>query len=120
MLAERVEREALAALHAAATAELRGRLGLRLETVGSALVSIAANDPGVVVNRAIGLAARRPGGQPAWHLYMGFDGREPAGAAAMFVHAGEAVEGDPQHSYKNIQKAGFEQLDVREDFVPAR
>jgi GNAT superfamily N-acetyltransferase len=100
---------------------------------------------------------------PAWHLYMGFEGHEPAGAAAMFVHAGvawfdwaatrpefrrrgcqgallqrrvrdalaldcrrmvtetgEAVEGDPQHSYKNILRAGFEQLDVRENFVPAR
>jgi GNAT superfamily N-acetyltransferase len=263
VFAEEVEREALTTLHAAASPELRGQLGLRLEKVGSALVSIAANEPGVVVNRAIGLGVGQPatrdevegitslyaaagvgryylhvhpdarpaelrawlaeaglergrgwarfvrgdgpppdarsdlevrrigpehaaefgrivaGGfelaaasasllagladDPAWHLYMGFDGQEPAGAAAMFVHGGvawfdwaatrpefrrrgcqgallqrrvrdalaldcrrmvtetgEAVEGDPQHSYKNILRAGFEQLDVRENFVPTR
>jgi hypothetical protein len=37
----------------------------------------------------------------------------------MFTETGEAVDGDPQHSYRNILRAGFEQLDVRENFVSA-
>jgi hypothetical protein len=37
----------------------------------------------------------------------------------MVTETGEAVEGDPQHSYRNILRAGFELLDVRENWVPA-
>jgi GNAT superfamily N-acetyltransferase len=262
VVSETVERAALTELHAAASGEVRRQLGLRLESVGPALVSIAANDPGVVINRAIGLGVERPateqavrdieslfasagvgrhyvhvcsGAQPselrewlagaslergrgwarfgrgtepppeasstlevrrigpehatawgkivadgfglgarsavwlaglvdrpAWRLYVGFDGDEPAGTAGMFVHegiawfdwaatrpefrrrgcqgallrrrvqdaleagcsrmlteTGEAVEGDPQHSYRNILRASFELLDVRENWVPS-
>ncbi len=98
--------------------------------------------------------------RPDWHIYMSFDGDEPAGAGAFFVdgdlayfsfgatvpkfrgrggqtavlHAriqaaldlgcrtlatctGEEVPGDPQHSYNNIVKTGFEPRYVRRNFA---
>jgi len=33
---------------------------------------------------------------------------------------GEAVEGDPQHSYRNIQRMGFREAYVRENYAPPR
>ena len=97
---------------------------------------------------------------PRWYLFLSFDGDEPAGAGALFVHngcgwlewgatdpafrrrgsqaavmaarinkavelgcthifteTGEAVEGDPQHSYKNILKAGFKESALRENYT---
>jgi GNAT superfamily N-acetyltransferase len=261
-IAERTERRALAELHAGAGDDVRRRLGLTLETVGSALVSVAADDPGILINRTIGLgvdeaatqpalqrivaryatagvgryylhvqpAARPPelrgwlteaglepgrgwarfvrgagpspgartdlalrrvgpehgedfarivaegfgmssgtipllaalAGRSPWQVFLAFDGAEPAAAAAllvdgdaawfdwaatrpefrrrgcqgallsrrveaaleagcrrMFTETGEAAPGDPQHSYRNILRAGFELLDVRENWVPA-
>lgn len=242
--------------------EARRSLGLRLERVGSALVSMSTGDPSTLINRVVGLgmeeSARRedveaivamyadagidryyfhvhPHAEPAelgdwligaglergrawmkfrrgtapapaprsgfdvrcigaehafdfgrivargfgmldasipllaalvdserWRLYVGFDGDTPGSAAAMFIdqgvawfdwastdpdfrrrgaqgaalarrigdalelgcHAmftetGEAVEGDPQHSYGNIERFGFEATDLRENFIPA-
>jgi len=32
---------------------------------------------------------------------------------------GEAVPGDPQHSYSNILKRGFEEAYLRENWIPA-
>lgn len=259
LLSEQVEAAALAAVHAAAPDELRRELGLCLETIGTALVSIAGRDPGTLLNRAIGLGVEEgaeresvgdivaryagagveryylhlhpearplelrdwvveaglerlrgwakfrrscqdpPGSRsdlrvreigaehaddfarivvnafglaetstpvlaalqlhPQWHLYVSFDGDTPAGAAALFVHegvgwldwaatlpefrrrgsqgallrrriedaraagcrfvlteTGEAVDGDPQHSYRNILRAGFELMHVRENW----
>ena len=40
------------------------------------------------------------------------------GCAHMFTETGEAVEGDPQHSYKNILKAGFTESVLRENYSP--
>ncbi len=37
----------------------------------------------------------------------------------MLTTTGEEVEGDPQHSYKNIVRAGFREAYVRENFAPA-
>jgi len=99
-------------------------------------------------------------GRPGWHIYMSFDGDEPAGTGAFFVDGdlayfsfgatvpkfrgrggqtavlnarvqaaldlgcrtlatctGEAVAGDPQHSYNNIIKAGFNPGYVRRNFA---
>ena len=98
--------------------------------------------------------------RPGWHVYMSFDGDEPAGTGAFFVEGdlayfsfgatapafrgrggqgavlavrvqaaldlgcrmlatctGEEVEGDPQHSYNNILRAGFEPRYVRRNFA---
>lgn len=40
------------------------------------------------------------------------------GCTHMFTETGEAVEGDPQHSYKNILKAGFKESVLRENYTP--
>jgi len=258
---EGIERAALASLHAAAPEKLRQDLGLHSEEVDGALVSMAAGDPSILLNRVIGLGvgqmakfetpavirglyseasigrhflhlspdaasgefragldaagyqayrrwmkfSRQPlppaatrtdlqvreiglenaadfgrivapafdmtdasapllaalVGHPGWHIYMSFDGDEPAGAGALFVRdgiawcdwagtdpafrrrgsqgavlaariakanelgcrliateTGEAVEGDSQHSYHNIERAGFKAAYLRDNFVP--
>ncbi len=43
-----------------------------------------------------------------------------AGCHTLLTATGEAVEGDPQHSYKNIMRSGFEPAYLRENYVPAR
>lgn len=258
---ERIEAAGVEALHAAASDELRTRLGLRLERIEGTLVSIAAADPSILLNRTIGLGLTEPatadgiervcaayrehgidrfylgvhpdarpdrieqllddaglepdrgwmkferGPDPAptaesnlavreigeehadefgriaaagfgltpeaaglirglidragYHLYMTFDGDTPAGTGLVYIdgtyawfdwaatdpefrqrgsqrallarriqHAmdagctrlmtatGEAVPGDPQHSYHNIEWAGFEPKFVRENWSP--
>ena len=40
------------------------------------------------------------------------------GCEAVFTETGEAVRGDPQHSYGNILKAGFEKLGPRANYSP--
>jgi GNAT superfamily N-acetyltransferase len=262
LIAERVERAALADLHAAAAAEVKASLGLELKEISGALVSIARHEPSILLNRTIGLGVEQPatpaavaqivaayaaagvtryflhlhpeagppdlrdwlvqaglvkyrgwmkfrrdplappavktgvevrhvGGEhgfefgtiaapcfdltdkaipllaplasrTGWHIYMSFADGKPAGTGALFVrdgiawldwgathrdhrgkggqsavlaarirHAidagcgilltatGEAVEGDPQHSYKNILRSGFEPAYLRENYVPA-
>jgi GNAT superfamily N-acetyltransferase len=262
LVSEQIERTALIDLHAAASDSVREQLGLRLETIGTALVSIATGEPhNILLNRTIGLGIETPADQdtvkavvaryaaerihdyflhlhpkarPAelrswltqaglrkgrgwmkflrdtqappqaqsdlrvqrigseraedfariaapcfdfsaaaipliaalverhdWLLYMSFDGDTPAGTGAIFVQddvayldwgatlpayrrrggqgavmsrrigdaidlgcrllvtvTGEAVPGDPQHSYKNILRAGFRPTYLRENFVP--
>lgn len=106
--------------------------------------------------------ARLPG-RPGWHIFMSFDGEQPAGCGALFVYqglawmdwaatapafrcrgsqsavlaarvqhaldlgcermftcTGVAVPGDDQHSYKNIQRAGFSEAYVRANFAPPK
>jgi GNAT superfamily N-acetyltransferase len=102
-------------------------------------------------------------GRPDWHIYMSFDGDQPAGAAALYVKhgigwldwaatapayrgrgsqsalmrrrildaldlgcgfivtaTGEEVPGDPQISYKNILKMGFEPTYLRKNYAPPK
>jgi len=102
-------------------------------------------------------------GAKGWHIYMSFDGDEPAGTGGLFVQGGiaycdwgatvpayrqrgsqsallhrrvseaiamgcrrivsetgEAVPGDPQHSYSNILRMGFTEDFVRENYAPPR
>ena len=42
-----------------------------------------------------------------------------AGCKHLFTETGEAVEGDPQHSYRNIERYGFVAGPVRENWLPA-
>ncbi len=264
LAAERIERAALETLHEAVGPATRRRLGLHVERVGGALLSVASGVPGIVVNRAQGLGLGEPadrktvaalvaryrqlgvaryfvhlhpearpaelrswledegleqargwmkfvrdddaplpevrsdlevrqigGGHaeafgriaadgfglgeagtplvaalyraPGWRLYMSFDGHTPAGTGALFVHdgagwldwaatapehrrrgsqtallrrrlvdarragcrrlyttTGEAVPGDPQHSYSNILRAGFREDYPRANLAPPR
>lgn len=141
------------------------RTDLRIEQVGPehgeafGRIVCDAFDLGDV---AVPWLARLPG-RPGWHVFMSFDGDEPAGAGIIFSkdglawvdfgatapkhrrrgsqssllarrvqHAldlgcrelftctGEEVPGDPQHSYKNIQKAGFQKDYLRENYAPPK
>lgn len=40
------------------------------------------------------------------------------GCKYVFTETGEAVQGDPQHSYGNIRKAGFRELALRANYSP--
>ena len=42
------------------------------------------------------------------------------GCRILFTETGEAVEGDPQHSYHNIEWAGFRPVVLRDNYVPSR
>jgi GNAT superfamily N-acetyltransferase len=42
-----------------------------------------------------------------------------AGCATIITMTGEAVPGDPQHSYTNILKMGFSEAYLRENWIPA-
>jgi GNAT superfamily N-acetyltransferase len=42
-----------------------------------------------------------------------------AGCTTIVTMTGEAVPGDEQHSYRNIQKAGFDESYLRENWIPA-
>ena len=98
---------------------------------------------------------------PSWHLYMSFNGDQPAGTGGLYMKdgiayldfgathpdfrrrggqtgvlntriqaaldagcssivtmTGEAVPGDAQYSYSNIQRAGFEEAYLRENWIP--
>lgn len=59
-LTERMEAAGLEALHAGASDELRGRLGLRLEWIEGTMVSVAADDPSILLNRAMGVGLNPP------------------------------------------------------------
>jgi hypothetical protein len=63
---EKAERTALADLHLAARSrrepDAADRLGLALDGIGGALVSVASRDPSIVVNRVVGLGMTRPVG----------------------------------------------------------
>lgn len=56
-LSEEIERLALEDLHAAATPQLRAKLGIKGQVIGGGFVSVAARLPAsaIVINRAIGL-----------------------------------------------------------------
>ena len=99
-------------------------------------------------------------GRAGWHIFMSFDGVQPAGCGAMRIHqgmgwldwaatlpefrrrgsqgalittrishgralgcdsfatsTGEAVEGDAQHSYRNIERYGFRRTHARANWV---
>jgi len=102
-------------------------------------------------------------GRDGWHIYMSFDGDQPAGCGAMRIHdgvgwldwaatlpefrrrgsqgavivrrisdgvglgcqsfatsTGEAVDGDAQHSYRNIERYGFRRTHARANWVPTK
>ncbi len=62
---------------------------------------------------------RRRGGQTAVlsaRIRFGLE----QGCSLICTMTGEAVPGDPQHSYSNIRKNGFEEAYLRENWVPIR
>ena len=82
--AERVERAALADLHAAAPPAAARQLGLDLQTIEGALVSIARHDTTTLVNRTVGLGVEHPARKDA--VAEIFSRYSAAGVARYFVH----------------------------------
>jgi hypothetical protein len=69
----------------------------------------------------LGFGATKPefrgrGGQAAV-LAARLEAAYDLGCRLVVTETGEAVPGDPQHSYKNILKAGFRELYLRENFA---
>ena len=62
---------------------------------------------------------RRSGGQRAM-LAARVQAARDLGCDLIATETGEAVEGDAQHSYHNIQWAGFEECYLRANYAPAR
>ncbi len=62
---------------------------------------------------------RRRGGQRAM-LAARIQAARDLGCDLIATETGEAVEGDAQHSYHNIQWAGFEESYLRANYAPAR
>jgi len=87
---------------------------------------LPAGTGGIFINDGIGYLDwgsthpdfRRRGGQSAVlsaRLHYAFE----AGCETVVTMTGEAVPGDPQHSYSNILKAGFAEAYLRENWIPA-
>ncbi len=136
---------------------------LRVEMVGSESGSAFADivcDAFDLGDQAKPWLALLPG-RPGWHVFMSFDGEQPAGCGALYIEGkaawsdfgataplfrrrgsqsavlaaridyalsrkcerihtctGEDVAGDPQHSFGNILRMGFEPTYVRENWSP--
>lgn len=146
---EALDRAELEELHRVAAPSDVAALGLRALAVGSAFVSVAGRAPmsAIVINRAIGLgldgpaSARADCSRATGSPWFDFGATAPAfrrrgsqaallaarveraldlGCRAMYTCTGVAVPGDPQHSYKNILKAGFREDYVRANYAPPR
>ena len=61
---------------------------------------------------------RRRGGQTSL-LNTRIRAALDAGCSSIVTMTGEAVPGDEQHSYRNIQRAGFKEAYLRENWIPA-
>ncbi len=61
---------------------------------------------------------RRRGGQTSL-LNARVRAASEAGCSSIVTMTGEAVPGDEQHSYRNIQRAGFSEAYLRENWIPA-
>jgi hypothetical protein len=97
-------------------------------------LGVARRDPSILFNRALGLGSHAPATQV---LERVVDVYRQAGVARAFVHAdetaselfvgqgwqafcetGEEVPGEPQHSYRNILRAGFCKGRLRCNWIP--
>lgn len=100
---ERLEQAVLRALHESAPAETRTALGLRLKEIGGTLVSLAARDPSIVLNRALGLGlvedADRSTIEDIRHLYGA------AGVDRFFLHV--APQARPAGLRNLLEAAGL-------------
>ena len=108
---ELLERAALEDVHMAAPAGVVERLSLRPFNCAGAFVSLAGRLPAsaIVINRTIGLGLDVPATETA---------ALDLGCRKLLTCTGKAVAGDPQHSYRNLLKAGFIETYVRRNFAP--
>ncbi len=113
--AEATELAAFSSLHENCPPEAGRRLGLIARNVADAFVSVAEHDPSILLNRTLGLGTRdAPDAATIDKIASIY--REH-GIGRFFTETGEAVEGDPQHSYGNIERHGFEPAALRENWT---
>jgi GNAT superfamily N-acetyltransferase len=102
-LSEAIETEALCELHRAAPPYLRESMGLRLESVDGATVSVAALGANIVLNRVIGLgtnaAANRRQLDTIRNMYADAD------VDRYFIHAASSARPAPLTAF--LEDAGF-------------
>jgi hypothetical protein len=101
--AERVERAALADLHSAAQSEAARHLGLCLETIDGALVSIAERDPTILVNRTIGLGVEHAASSESVAEIL--SRYSDVGLSRYFVHLDPSAE--PSELSRWLESAGL-------------
>ncbi len=102
-LSEAIETEALCELHRAAPPHIRESMGLRLENVEGAIVSVAARGANIVLNRVIGLgtssSANRGQLDSIRNMYS------VAGVDRYFIHAAGSARPAPLTAF--LEDAGF-------------
>ncbi len=101
---EDIERAELDDLHTVATAAVRARLGLQLEEIGGALVSVAAGEPSILINRTVGLGLDQPATPAAIERIAG--SYRAAGIARYFVQI--APDAGPPDLRAMLAAAGLE------------
>jgi GNAT superfamily N-acetyltransferase len=87
-------------------------------TVAGAGFLFVSEGEGYLAGGATAPSHRRRGVQGAlmsWRLQRGLD----AGCQSIWTETGEKVVGDPNHSYNNMLRHGFEPVSTRLNFVPA-
>jgi GNAT superfamily N-acetyltransferase len=89
--------------------------GDKIVGVGSLFVE---NDLGWVAFGSVAQSSRGRGAQSAL-LQARIQQALDLGCRAIFTETGEAVPGDPQHSYRNILRAGFRELVLRDNYLYA-
>lgn len=71
------------------------------------------------VNWAATAPAHLTGGAPSALLTRCIEVARESGCEMLITSTGEAVPGDPQHSYHNLERAGFQAVYARDNYVPA-
>lgn len=64
--------------------------------------------------------SHRRGGAQSALLGARIEAARQLGCSRLFTDTGEAVPGDPQHSYRNIERAGFRPSHLRENYASER
>lgn len=102
--AEAVERAALADVHRVAGPTASAELGLELRNVDGALLSMAAGDPNIVINRVVGLGLAHVARRSAVATIVG--SYEGAGVGRYFLHLDPAAV--PEDLPDWLEAAGLE------------
>jgi GNAT superfamily N-acetyltransferase len=126
--AESIERAAWSHLYREAPRRVRRRLGLQAVERGYATLLSASRADHLLLNRAIGVRsdgvadatapeARRQGCQRAL-MAARLKRAQRLGCVHVFTETGMPVEGEPNSSYRNMLRVGFDELHVRDNFAP--
>lgn len=103
LVSERIEIAELIDLHNAATPDIRNRIGLHLENIGSAYLSIAKNEKSILLNRVIGLGVESAESKDTIYEIINFYQKEKVGRFFIHLHP----ESKPQRLRDWLLEAGL-------------